>query len=48
MFVPDPGSGFFSIPDPGVKKAQDTGSASQEKYTRVREYYTVQYSLKTN
>jgi hypothetical protein len=28
MFVPDPdnGSGFFSIPDPGVEKASDPGS----------------------
>ncbi len=29
MFVPDPGSGFFSIPDPEVKKAPDTGPDSQ-------------------
>jgi hypothetical protein len=26
MVIPDPGSGFFSIPDPGVKKAPDPGS----------------------
>jgi hypothetical protein len=23
MFIPDPGSGFFPIPDPGVKKAPE-------------------------
>ncbi len=28
MFIPDPGSGFFPIPDPGVKKAPDPGSGS--------------------
>jgi hypothetical protein len=26
--IPDPGSGFFSIPDPGVKEAPDPGSAT--------------------
>jgi hypothetical protein len=26
--IPDAGSGFFSIPDPGVKKAADPGSAT--------------------
>jgi hypothetical protein len=25
MLIPDPGSGFFSIPDPGVKKTPDPG-----------------------
>jgi hypothetical protein len=28
MFIPDPGSGYFSIPDPGVIKAPDLGSGS--------------------
>ncbi len=28
MFIPDPGRGFYSIPDPGVRKAQDPGSGS--------------------
>ncbi len=28
MFIPDPGSGYFSIPDPGVKQAPDPGSES--------------------
>jgi hypothetical protein len=26
--IPDPVSGFFSIPDPGVRKALDPGSGS--------------------
>jgi hypothetical protein len=26
--IPDSGSGVFSIPDPGVKKASDSGSAT--------------------
>jgi hypothetical protein len=28
MFIPDPVREFFSIPDPGVKKAPDPGSAT--------------------
>jgi hypothetical protein len=32
MFFPNPASGFFSIPDPGVKKA--LGSESGQKITR--------------
>jgi hypothetical protein len=28
MLIPDPGSGFFSIPDPEVKKASDLESGS--------------------
>jgi hypothetical protein len=31
MFIADPGSGFFSIPDPGVKEAPDPGSGSATK-----------------
>jgi hypothetical protein len=35
MFGVHPGSGFFSIPDPGVKKAPDprSGSATTQRYT---------------
>jgi|LakMenEpi03Aug12_release.lakeMendotaPanAssembly.Ray.scaffolds.fasta_scaffold3779241_1 hypothetical protein len=33
MFIADPGSGFFSIPDPGVIKATDTGFLKTEKNT---------------
>jgi hypothetical protein len=28
MFIADPGSAFFPLPDPGVKKAPDPGSGS--------------------
>jgi hypothetical protein len=28
-----PGSGFFPIPDPGVKKAPDPGSTTLVRYT---------------
>jgi hypothetical protein len=28
MFILDPGSGLYPIPDPGVKKAADPGSAT--------------------
>jgi hypothetical protein len=31
MFTPDPGSGYFSIPDPGVIKAPNPGSATLEQ-----------------
>jgi hypothetical protein len=34
MFIPDPGSGFFSIPDPGAKKATDSGPGSATLITR--------------
>jgi hypothetical protein len=34
MFIPDPGSGFFSIPDPGVKKAPDSGPGSATLISR--------------
>jgi hypothetical protein len=30
MFIADPRSGFFSIPDPGDIKAPDTGSLKTE------------------
>jgi hypothetical protein len=32
MAFPDSGSGFFSNPDPGVKKAPDPGSARLKRY----------------
>ncbi len=31
MFIPDPDLDFLPIPDPGVKKALDPGSARLEK-----------------
>ncbi len=33
--IPDPGSGFFSIPDPGLKKAPDPGSGSATMLFRI-------------
>jgi hypothetical protein len=47
MFIPDSISGFLPIPDPGVKKAPDTGSGTLEKYTRGLAYYIYWYSSKT-
>jgi hypothetical protein len=38
MFIPDPGTRFFSIPDPGVKKAQDTGYAKLGTMTFLYRY----------
>jgi hypothetical protein len=29
MFIPNPASGFFSIPDPGVRKALDSESGQE-------------------
>jgi hypothetical protein len=38
MFIPDPGSGswFFAHPDPGVKKAPDSGSRIRIRNTGYR------------
>jgi hypothetical protein len=35
MFIPDPDLDYLPIPDPGVKKAQDPGSASKNFYVGI-------------
>jgi hypothetical protein len=34
----DPGSGYFSIPDPGVKRAPDPGSGSAKLSFRIKKH----------
>jgi hypothetical protein len=39
MFIPDPGSGFFSIPDPVVKIAPDPGLGSATMLFRFSKWH---------
>jgi hypothetical protein len=47
MFVPDPGSGFFSNPDPRVKKTPDPG-VKKNTGSRIRKTEGTQRRLLLN
>jgi hypothetical protein len=45
MFIPDPGSGFFLIPDPGVQKAPDPGSGSEHWFLPMKGARVLSFDL---